>query len=106
MEIRKEPRLRIVLEDGHNNAGDALRIYNFARSRMGQTRALEGLSCDDKKTSLPLAAADLFAYTAWEQEVGQKPIGTPKKTIKSEASYRGNYFRVLLNRDSLDSLHE
>jgi hypothetical protein len=33
-------------------------------------------------------------------------MGTPKKPIKSEASYRGNYFRVELNRDSLDSLHE
>lgn len=106
MEIRKEPRLRVILEDGHNNAGDALRIYNLARKRMGQTRALEGLSYDNKKSSLPLAAADLFAYTAWGQEVGQKPIGIPKKTVKSEASYRGNYFRVLLNRDSLDSLHE
>ena len=56
-------------------------------------RVLEGLSYDNKKTSLPLAAADLFAYTAWGQEVGQKPIGTPMKAVKSDGSCRGNYFQ-------------
>jgi hypothetical protein len=48
----------------------------------------------------------LFAYTSWGLEVGQKPIGTPRKPTKSEASYRGNFWRIVLNRDSLDSLHE
>jgi hypothetical protein len=94
------------LEDGHNNADDAVRIYNFAHGRIGQSRALGGLTFGNKKDCIPLAAADLFAYTAWGAELGQKPIGVPKKPPKSEASYRGNYFRCLLNRDSLDSLHE
>jgi Protein of unknown function (DUF3800) len=106
MPIGTEPRLRVVLEDGHRNAKDALRIYNFVANRIGQTRVLAGLTYDNKKTSLPIAAADLFAYTAWGKEVGQKPLGTPKTAIKSDASYQGNFFRVLLNRDSLDSLHE
>lgn len=104
--IGSEPRLHVVLEDGHNNAEDAVRIYNWVQNRIGQSRAMAGLTFDNKRTCLPLAAADLFAYTAWGQEVGQKPIGTPKKPVKSEASYRGNYFRIELNRDSLDSLHE
>jgi hypothetical protein len=95
-----------VLEDGHNNAEDAVRIYNWARGRVAASRAMAGLTFDNKKNCLPLAAADLFAYTAWGAEVGQKPIGAPKRPPKSEASYRGNYFRCLLNRDSLDSLHE
>ena len=55
---------------------------------------------------LPLAAADLFAYSAWGAEVGQKPIGTPKGPTKSDASYRGNVFKAVLVRDSLNSLHE
>jgi hypothetical protein len=101
-----EPRLHIVLEDGHKNAEDTVRIYNWAQNRIGQSRALAGLTFANKKTCLPLAAADLFAYTAWGKEVGQKPMGIAKKPIKSEASYRGNFFRVELNRDSLDSLHE
>jgi len=102
----REPRLHIVLEAGHTNAEDAVRIYRWAQNRISQSRSLAGLTFDNKKNCLPLAAADLFAYTAWGAEVGQKPIGQPKKPTKSEASYRGNYFRVMLNRDSLDSLHE
>jgi hypothetical protein len=102
----KEPRLHVVLEDGHKNAEDAVRIYNWAQNRIGQSRALAGLTFNNKKSCLPLAAADLFAYTAWGKEVGQRPIGMAKKPSKSEASYRGQLFRIMLNRDSLDSLHE
>jgi hypothetical protein len=95
-----------LLEDGHENAEDAVRIYKWAQNRIDQSRALAGLTFSNKKICLPLAAADLFAYTAWGKEVGQKPIGIAKKRVKSEASYRGNAFRILLNRDSLNSLHE
>jgi hypothetical protein len=104
--LGKEPRLHIVLEDGHRNAEDVVRIYNWAQGRIGQSRALAGLTFTNKKTCLPLAAADLFAYSAWGIEVGQKPLGVPKKPPKSEASYRNNMFRVPLVRDSLNSLHE
>lgn len=102
----KEPRLHIILEDGHKNAEDTVRIYNWAREKIGQPRALAGLTFRNKKTSLPLAAADLFAYTAWGKEVGQKPIGIAKRPSKADASYRGNYIRIMLNRDNLDGLHE
>ncbi len=104
--LAKEPRLHIVLEDGHKNAEDTVRIYNWSKGRIGQSRALAGLTFGNKKNDLPLAAADLFAYSAWGQRVGQKPIGEPRKPSKSDASYRKNYFRVELIRDSLDSLHE
>jgi hypothetical protein len=103
---QKEPRLHIVLEDGHTNAQDAGRVYNWAQGRIGQSRALAGLTFGNKSNCLPLAAADLFAYSAWGSEVGQKPIGIPREPTKSEASYRSNSWRVDLNRDSLNSLHE
>jgi hypothetical protein len=100
-----EPRLRVVLEDGHKNRDDAARIYSWAEGRIGQHRALSGLTFADKVGCLPLAAADLFAYSAWGAEVGQKPIGRPKTPGKSDTSYRNNLFRVVLTRDSLDSLN-
>jgi hypothetical protein len=106
MALGKEPRLKIVLEDGHKNANDALRIYNSIIDRLGERKALSGLSYANKIDCLPLAAADLFAYSAWGQRVGQKPIGELKKASVSDASYRQNFFRVELNRDSLNSLHE
>jgi hypothetical protein len=101
-----EPRLRVVLEDGHKNRDDAVRIYGWAEGRIGQHRALSGLTFGGKVGCLPLAAADLFAYSSWGAEVGQKPIGIPKKAGKSDTSYRKNLFRVELTRDSFDSLYE
>ena len=106
MPLVKELKLHIVLEDGHKNAADAVRIYKWAQGKIGQSKALASLTFDNKKTCLPLAAADLFAYTAWGDRSGQKPIGTPKGPTKAEASYRGNLYWVALTRDSLDSLHE
>jgi Protein of unknown function (DUF3800) len=103
----KEPRLHVVLEDGHNNAEDAVRNYKWIRERVTQARrALAGLTFSNKKDCLPLAAADHFAYTAWGEKAGQRPLGIAKYPIKSEASYRSNMFWIDLNRDSLDSLHE
>jgi hypothetical protein len=101
-----EPRLHIVLESGHANAEDAVRIYNWAQGRISQSQALAGLTFSEKKGCLPLAAADLFAYTSWNKMTGQKPLGIAKKPIKSGSSYRGNMYRVEITRDSLDSLHE
>ena len=99
-------RLHIVLESGHANAEDAVRIYNWAQGRISQSQALAGLTFSEKKGCLPLAAADLFAYTSWNKMTGQKPLGIAKKPIKSGSSYRGNMYRVEITRDSLDSLHE
>ena len=104
---RGEPRLNVVLEDGHRNAPDAVRLYNFFKDRFsGKSKALAGLTFATKEDCLPLAAADLFAYSAYGQEVGAKPLGTPRKPTKSEASYRGNLYRIPLKRETLDALHE
>ena len=103
----KEPRLYVVLEGGHRNAPDAVRLYNFFGARFkGQSRALAGLTFGTKQGCLPLAAADLFAYTAYQKEVGSKMIGTPKKPLKADASYRGNLYRITLKRETLDALHQ
>jgi hypothetical protein len=101
-----DPRLNVVLESGHRNAPDAIRLYNFFRDRFqGRSKALAGLTFEAKEDCLPLAAADLFAYSAYGQEVGAKPIGVPKKPIKSDASYRGNLYRIVIERETLDALH-
>jgi hypothetical protein len=102
-----EPRLHIVLEDGHNNAEDARRNYNWVQDRLSDARrALAGLTFSTKDDCLPLAAADHFAYNAWGDKSGQKPIGVARKPTKSVGSYRGNAAWIDLNRDSLDGLHE
>jgi hypothetical protein len=103
----REPKLNVILESGHRNAPDAVRLYEFFCNRYrGQSKALSGLAFETKQQSLPLAAADLFAYSAYGKEVGAKPIGVPKKPIKSDASYKGNLYRIVLERETLDALHQ
>lgn len=102
-----EPRLNIVLESGHKNAGDTIRIYDFIRGVVGRpSRALNGLTFASKADCLPLAAADLFAYNAWSLEVGSKATWKLTRPPKSDASYRGNAYRIPINRDTLLSLYQ
>lgn len=103
-----EPRLNLVVECGHPNAPDLIRLYNGIKAKFGgpSNKALSGLTFEPKTDCLPLAAADLFAYSAYGQEVGQKPIGIPKGPLKSEASYTGNMHRVPLLRTVLDGLYQ
>jgi len=101
-----EPTLKIVVEQGHANAPDTERLYNQIKRRVGPRNALSGLRFGDKAADLPLAAADLFAYTAWGQEVGSRPMGELRVPSKAEASFRNNYYRLQLDQPTLDALHE
>lgn len=101
-----EPTLNIIVEQGHKNAPDLTRFYEETKKRIGPHNAMGGLSFGDKANCLPLAAADLLAYTAWGQEVGQKPMGQFKGDMKAQASYRKNFYRLPLDKDTLDLLHD
>jgi hypothetical protein len=102
-----EPKLYIVCESGHPNAPDAIRLYNFFHDRFqGQSKAPAGLAFNTKEDCLPLAAADLFAYSVYGDETGRKPIGVAKRPSKSDTSYRGNLYRIVLERQILDDLHK
>ena len=64
--------MRIVVESGHTNAPDLVRLYNGIKEKFGgvANKTLAGLTFEPKSTCLPLAPADLFAYSAYGQEVG------------------------------------
>jgi hypothetical protein len=53
-----------------------------------------------------LAAGDLFANSVHVQETGAKPIGVPRKPLKSDKSYSGHLHRIPLTQDVLLSLYE
>jgi hypothetical protein len=103
-----EPRLNIVVESGHPNGPDLVRLYNGVKEKFGgpDNKALAGFTFESKASCMPLGAADLFAYSVYGQEIGQKPIGQPRGPLKSEASYSGNMHRVPLTRSVLDGLYE
>lgn len=75
------PKLHFVLESGHKNAGDALRIFNEVK------KELQGNDCDmlgdlvfaDKDQCDPLMMADFLAHTAFmmdgKSDGPQYPIG-------------------------------
>jgi hypothetical protein len=102
-----EPKLNIVLESGHPNGPDAVRIYDKIRRRFGERsmKALAGLTFASKDNCLPLAAADLFAYSAYGHEVGTKPLGVAKRPLKADASYPRNMYRVVVERPELIAMH-
>jgi hypothetical protein len=57
------------------------------------------------KDCLPIASADLIAGSALRVETGGKLIGAPKHPTKADVSYRGNLWRVLIEREQLLGLH-
>jgi hypothetical protein len=70
-----------------------------------QARALNGLSFADKQSCLPLAAADLFAYSVYGEETNAKPIGIPKGPLKTDKGYRQNLHRIEITDEDLDALY-
>jgi len=101
------PRLYVVLESGHANSGDAVRLYEFFRSKLNdyQQGALSGIAFKSKSECLPLAIADLFAYNAYNKETGGKPIGIPKHAVKSDISFRSNLYRIPIEKETLEALY-
>jgi hypothetical protein len=67
---------------------------------------MAGLTFGKKGESLPPAAADLFAYSAYTKEVGAKPIGIASKPTKSDLSYRGNLYHLRIERQTLEDFHQ
>jgi hypothetical protein len=101
-----EPQLRVVLEDGHKNAGDVQRFYEATeRQFYNLPRPLAGLSFANKDC-LPIAAADLIAGSALTAVTGGKIIGAARHPTKANVSYRGNLWRVDVEREQLLDLYD
>jgi hypothetical protein len=77
----RELNINFVLESGHNNAGDAVRIFNRVKNqRMPNkeeqeiVKMLGTIAFDDKKAFPGLQAADVAAYSAYQHETGAKVL--------------------------------
>jgi len=71
-DIAKNPsdELHLILEDGHKNAGDAVRIFRMFKDEAPPdiSRMVNKLSFADKKNTKPLQVADSLAYSAFRVE--------------------------------------
>jgi hypothetical protein len=103
----KEPaRLDVVLERGHKNAGDALRIFElFKASLLPEWRHLLGtMTLATKNDCLPLAAPDAIALGQWRVEEGYARTMRARGRLRSEANYKNNHFRIGVEKDALLAL--
>jgi hypothetical protein len=88
--VRKKryPKLQFVLESGHKNAGDALRIFNEVKKELQDNDCdmLGDLIFADKDECDPLMMADFLAHTTFmmerKSEGPQHPIPVPKPRLK------------------------
>ena len=97
--------LNVVVEQGHKNAGDVRRLFELFRGElMDEYRQnLGSLTFATKRGCVPLAASDALAYGSFRQEEDIKPniLANHQRSIET---YRGNCYRVGIERESLISL--
>ena len=81
----ENPVANFVLEDGHRNAGDAVRVWKEVRAdrRLPWTQAVGALSFAGKSGNPLLQAADLLAYSIFKNETAP----TEDKSWTSDAEY-------------------
>ena len=102
------PKLRLVLESGHRNAADAVRLYDFFCSALTDDQRkglLAGISFESKDC-LPLASADMLAYGAYCSETGAQPIGIAKRPLKSAESFRGKTRIHHIDQEALEAIYQ
>jgi hypothetical protein len=106
-QMTDEIKLRIVLESGHSNAKDALRLYEFFRSTGNEklSRTLTGIAFESKDACIPLGIADLLAYNVYLVETGGKKIGIAKRPLKNTQSFRDNSLRFSIDQRALEALY-
>jgi uncharacterized protein DUF3800 len=69
---KKIPKLHIVLESGHQNAGDAERIFHETKAEFkgGELDVLGAITFADKDECDPLMMADSLAHSHYRQSAG------------------------------------
>jgi hypothetical protein len=100
-------KLGIVVEDGCVNVNDAVRLHKeFSVRNESYKKMMPTITFASKQGCLPIASVDLYAYSVYGMETGQKPVGTLKSTSKADSSYRGNIWHNPVRRDILDVFHK
>jgi hypothetical protein len=73
--------INFVLEEGHKNAGDALRVFNLVKqtrvddpAEIAIMKMLGTIAFDEKKKYPGLQIADVNAYSAFQHETGTREL--------------------------------
>jgi hypothetical protein len=113
-QVRKnEWPLTVVLEGGHRNCGDAVRIFNEIKGGLMRDGidVLGPIAVELKKKCLPLSAADFLVHTIFSSKTSGVPIPETKQltgiTINQSVDRvrpgRAAIQHFVLTRESLES---
>jgi len=102
----RECSIDVVIERGHRNLRGAEAAFNAAReivrSKFGEL--LGTFKVSSRGESPELCAADSLATSGWSIEAGKIPKLRLEGESRTDASYRGNYYRLEVGQDALVEL--
>lgn len=95
-----------VIERGHRNVGGVEAAFTEMQGHLRpQLDGLLGSLTIDSRDQFPqLCAADSLASFGWGLEEGQAPRLSLKGASLTDASYKGNFYRVEVGAEALKSL--
>ena len=98
--------LNFVLELGHRNSADAVRLFAEFKNDLGpgDQAAIGTISFDYKKTCLPLAIADALVYSTFRYT--QPPAINMAESVALKSSGTTPITHIPINKEVLDGLRE
>ncbi len=109
---RKDLEFDFVIELGHKNAGDALRVFNQMKYDLTRTSEMRSLIFRDKKSLYGLQGADLFSHTAYlmerddeeKMELTELPTGGKLIDARRLVKRKSPLFRSVLGPELLKEI--
>lgn len=109
---RADLEFDFIIEAGHKNAGDALRVFNQMKCDLTRSQAMKSLVFREKKSLYGLQGADLFSHTAYlmerddedEMELAELPTGGALLEAAKIVKHKSPLFRGVLGSDLLKEI--
>jgi hypothetical protein len=109
---RKDLEFDFIIESGHKNAGDALRVFNQMKYDLTRAAEMKSLIFSGKKSLYGLQGADLFSHTAYlavredeeEMELTELPTGGTLIDARKLVKHKSPLFRGVLGPDLLKEI--
>ena len=110
--MRKDLEFDFIIESGHKNAGDALRVFKQMKYDLTRSSEMKSLIFRDKKSLYGLQGADLFSHTAYlmerddddEMELTELPTGGTLVDARRLVKHKSPLFRGVLGPELLKEI--
>lgn len=101
-------KINIVLEDGHKNVGDCIRIFDDLKKRFKHAGGdiLGSLTIEEKKSCKPLMVADMLAHTRAMVNARSEDGSLPTSALQPFTGSRGGLHFLEFAPDSLRALKD